>query len=131
MEGRGIFAHRFNICRCGDWLVCGSSCCCGSSSSWRSSSTWWSRRGSSGSSSSFSHSDIQEFVEFCFGEGVLWSDRRGRCCLCHCLGGSHSGAGDALREITLGDTEEWGLCIWCRWCEGVFYVYWAVSDSDI
>src|SRR6266436_6145992 len=41
------------------------------------------------------------------------------------------GAGDTLREVTFGDAEEWGLCIWCRWCEGVFYVYWTVPNSDV
>src|SRR6266403_520066 len=58
VEGRGIFAHCFDVCGCGNGLVCGSTCRCGTSSSWRSSSTWWSRRGSSGSSSSFSHGDV-------------------------------------------------------------------------
>src|SRR6266446_5320836 len=112
VEGRGIFAHCFNVCGCGDWLVSSSSRCCRSSSSWQSSSTWWSRRSSSGSSSLFSHGNIQEFIEFCFGEGVLWSDGGGRRRLCHRLGGSHSSAGDASREVTFGDTEEWGLCVW-------------------
>src|SRR6266404_4873302 len=131
MEGRGVFAHCFNVRGCGDWLVCSPSCCCRSPSSWWSSSTWWSRRSSSGSSPSFSHGNIQEFVEFCFGEGVLWSDGGGRRRLCRRLGGSHGSAGDALREVTLGDTEEWSLGVWCRWCEGVFDVYWTVPDSGV
>src|SRR6266446_8552070 len=74
MEGGGVLAHGLDVCGCGDWLICGSSCRCRSSSSWWSSSTWWSRRGSSGSSSSFSHGNVQEFVELCLGEGVLWGD---------------------------------------------------------
>src|SRR6266481_4807670 len=130
MEGRGVFAHRFDIRGRGDWLVCSSSCWCRSSSRW-SSSAWWSWWGSSSSSSSFSHGNIQEFIEFCFSEGVLWGDGGGRCRLCHCLGGGHSGAGDTLREVTFGDAEERGLCVWCWWCKGIFYVYWTVSDGDI
>ncbi len=62
---------------------------------------------------------------------MLWGDSGSRRCLCYCLGGGHCSAGDALREIAFGDTEEWGLRVRCWWCKGVFYVYWAVPDSDV
>src|SRR6266403_512575 len=95
-EGR-VLAHGFDVCCCCDWLCHCSSSGRGYSSSWWPSSAWGSWRGSSGSSSLFSHCDIQEFFEFCFSEGVLWCDGS---CLCHLgrhLGGSgHGGANDAL-----------------------------------
>src|SRR6266403_663082 len=57
-EERGILSHGFDVCYCGDWLSCRSSGGCGSSSSWWSTSSGWSWRGSSRSSSSFSHGYI-------------------------------------------------------------------------
>src|SRR6266404_2693017 len=131
MEGRGILSHCFDVCGCGDWLVCSSSHCRGSSSSRWSSSSGWSWRDSSGSSSAFSHSGVQESVKFCLGEGVLWSDGGGCCCLSHCLGSSHGGTGDTLREIAFCDTKERVLDVRRGWREGVFDVYWAVSDGNV
>src|SRR6266404_3869935 len=97
-EERRVFTHGFDICCCCDWLCRCSSSSCRCSSSWWSSSTWGSRRGSSGSSSSFPHCNIQEFFKFCFGEGVLWCNGSRLRYLDHCLHGSggHGGADDAL-----------------------------------
>ncbi len=55
-----------------------------------------SQRWSSGSSSSFSHCDIQEFFKFCFSKGVLWGDGSSCRCLRYGLGGGHAGASDTL-----------------------------------
>src|SRR6266446_6237701 len=98
-EERRVFAHGFDICCSCNWLCRCSSCSCRSSCWWSSWwSSWWPQRGSSGSSSPFSHCDIQEFLEFCFGEGVLRC--HGSCCLGRSLGdglgSSHAGADDAL-----------------------------------